>query len=125
MIILGIIMVRSGLNITFKGKGLVVVLLSILPMFFEATAHALLGMRVFDMPIDISYAMGFVVSPVAPAIVATLMLRLTDLGYGVEKGIGSTLMASSTFDNILSLLAFGICKTVIFNNAAERLSKPG
>ena len=113
------------MTITFKGKGLVVVLLSILPMFFEATAHALLGMGVFNMPIEVSYAMGFVVSPVAPAIVAVLMLRLTDMGYGVEKGIGSTLIASSTFDNILSLLAFGICRTIIFNNAAQKLSKPG
>jgi hypothetical protein len=74
MIILGIILTRSGLTITFKGKGLVVILLSILPMFFEATTHALLGMSVFDMPIYVSYAMGFVVSPVAPAIVAVLIL---------------------------------------------------
>ena len=78
MSILGIILTRSGLNITFKGKGLVVVLLSILPMFFEATAHALLGMSVFDMPIEVSYALGFVLSPVAPAIVASIMLKLTD-----------------------------------------------
>jgi hypothetical protein len=118
MIILGFILVRSGLTITFKGKGLVVVLLSILPMFFEATTHALLGMGIFKMPIDVSYSMGFVVSPVAPGIVAVLMLKLTDMGYGVEKRIGSTLIVSSTFDNILSLLGFGICKTIVFNNAA-------
>jgi hypothetical protein len=114
MSILGIILVRSGLTITFKGKGLVVLLLSILPMFLEATTNALIGMGVFNMPIEVSYSMGFVVSPVAPAIVATLMLGLTDRGFGIEKGIGGTLIASSTFDNILTLLSFGICKTILF-----------
>jgi len=47
-------------------------------MFFEATTHALLGMGIFEMPIEVSYALGFVLSPVAPAIVAVIMLKLTD-----------------------------------------------
>lgn len=125
MSILGIVLVRSGLTITFRGKGIPVLLLSTLPIFFEATTNALIAMGVFDMPIEVSYTMGFVVSPVAPAVVATLMLGLTDRGYGVEKGIGGTLIASSTFDNILTLLSFGICRTILLQNAAESFHKPG
>ena len=78
MCCLGMILVRGGLQISFKGKGITVVLLSLLPCLIDATTHALLGMGLFGMPIEISYCMGFATSPVATIIVVGAMLRLTD-----------------------------------------------
>ncbi len=125
MCCLGMILVRGGLNVTFKGKGISVLLLSILPAFFEATTYALIGMGIFKMPIEVSYSMGFAAGSVATAIVATQMLRLNDLGYGREKGIASTLIAACTFDNIFNLVCFGICRTVTFQMAAASKGKAG
>ena len=93
-------------------------LLSLIPCIIDATAHALLGMSLFDMPIEVSYCMGFATAPVATIIVVGAMLRLTDLGYGKNKGIGTTVIPSCTFDNITCLVAFGICRTFTFHIAA-------
>ena len=114
---LGIVLVRGGLQVTFKGKGLVVLLLSVVPSLVEATAIALVGMGVFKMPIEVSYAMGFAAASVATVIVAEACMRLTDQGYGKEKGIGSALIAASTFDNIFDLVLFGIFRTIAFQIA--------
>lgn len=113
MCCLGLILVRGGLQVSFTGKGLIVLLLSFVPCFIEATAHGLVGMAVFGMPIQVSYAMGFCCSAIATALVAAQMLRLNDLGYGREKGIASSLIASCTFDNIIALVCFGICRTIV------------
>ena len=82
MCCLGIVLSRGGLQVTFKGKGLKTLFMSVVPCFVEATAIALVGMGVFQFPIEVSYAMGFAASSVGTAIVASLVLRLNDLGYG-------------------------------------------
>lgn len=119
MCCLGFILVRGGLNVSFAGKGLVVLLMSLVPCFIDATTHALVGMAVFDMPIQVSYCMGFATSPVATIIVVGAMLRLQEMGYGTKKGIGSLIIPSCTFDNITCLVSFGICRTITFSIAAN------
>ena len=57
------------MNISFTGKGILVVLMTFIPMFCEAVTVALIGLRVFDMPIEISFSLGFAVASVAPAVI--------------------------------------------------------
>jgi hypothetical protein len=45
-------------------------------------------------------------------------MKWNELGYGRSKGIAGSLIASCTFDNIICLILFGICKTVSFEYAA-------
>ena len=42
-----------------------------IPLFVEASSHALIGQPLFGMPIEVSYSMGFAVSAVAPSVVTT------------------------------------------------------
>ena len=114
MCCLGIVLVRGGLKVSFKGKGPLVLFLSLVPAVLEAIIFAVVGMGVFDMPVEVSFALGFATSSVATVIVTAAMLRFTDMGYGRQKGIGSTLIASCTFDNITSLVCFGICRTIVW-----------
>ena len=95
-----------------------VLLMAFIPCCVEATTHAIIGMGLFNMPIEVSYSMGFVVSPVAAAIITPMLLHLNEDGYGREKGINVSIIASATFDNIVSLLSFGICSTITFQYAA-------
>ena len=88
--------------------------MSLIPTTIEATVYALIGMEIFSMPIELSYTMGFAIGPVATGIVAPLIIRLNDMGFGREKGIAMTIIASCIFDNIFNLLMFGIMKTVTF-----------
>lgn len=73
------------------------------------------------MPSEVSFAMGFAIGPVATVVVTMAMLRLDGQGYGKEKGIGHALIASCPFDNIVSLVSFGICETIVWQRASSRL----
>ena len=107
------------MNITFKGKGMIVVLMTLTPMICEATTVALIGLEVFKMPIEVSFSMGFAVSSIGASVVVPQLIRWDSEGYGRAKGIAGSLIASCTFDNIFCLILFGICKTITFQYAAE------
>ncbi len=117
---LAILLTKGGLQVSFSGKGIVVVFLSIVPQLFEATTLALLGLWAFKFPIEVSFTFGFTISTVAAAILVPSLVKWNDQGYGRSKGITSSLIAACTFDNIICLILFGICKTVAFEYAAER-----
>ena len=44
------------------------------------------------------------------------LINLNERGYGREKGVISSLIAAGTFDNIICIICFGICKTVAYSN---------
>jgi hypothetical protein len=115
---LAVLLVRGGMNVSFAGKGLIVLLMTFIPLMFEATAQALIGLGLFNMPIEVAYSLGFAVASVAPAIVVPQLMRWNELGYGRSKGIAGSLIASCTFDNIVCLILFGVCKTIAFEYAA-------
>lgn len=53
--LLAMLLVRGGLNVTFTGKGFIVVLLSLLPLGAEAVTNALVGMGMFSMPVNLAF----------------------------------------------------------------------
>jgi len=116
---LAILLTRGGLQVSFSGKGIIVVFLSFVPQLFEATTLALMGLWAFKFPIDVSFTFGFTISTVAAAIVVPFLLKWDEQGYGRSKGMAASLIAGCTFDNIVCLILFGICKTVAFEHAAE------
>jgi Kef-type K+ transport system membrane component KefB len=69
MCCLAILLVRGGLQVSFAGKGILVVFLTFVPLMFEATTQALISFGLFKMPIELSFAQGFAIANVAPAIV--------------------------------------------------------
>ena len=66
---LGILLTRGGMTISFTGKGILVITMTFIPLFFEATTAALIALGVFKMPIEMAYTLGFALASVAPAIV--------------------------------------------------------
>jgi hypothetical protein len=71
----------------------------------------------FDMPIEVSFAMAFTFVTVAAAILVPGMMSITEKGYGKKKGIGSLLIAGCTFDTILCIIGFGITRAITFDKA--------
>lgn len=66
---LAILLTKGGLQVSFRGKGLLVVFLAMIPQLCEATTLALLGTALFKFPIDVSFTFEFTISTVAAAIV--------------------------------------------------------
>jgi len=67
-ICLSIILMRGGLELEFAGKGLIVVLLTLIPQAVEANTVAMVSSFVFGLPLALAYALGFVLAAVSPAV---------------------------------------------------------
>ena len=85
----------------------------------EATVLALVAHGLFEMPIEVSYCLGYSMATVAGAIVVPSMLAFNDKGLGKAKGIPGTLIAASTFDNIECIIAYGIVHALAMNKASS------
>jgi NhaP-type Na+/H+ or K+/H+ antiporter len=104
----------GGLELTFSGKGLTVVLLTVGPQFGEAGMVAIISKFVFDLPWLLAIALGFCLGAVSPAVLVPSCMALHNENYGTKKGIPTTLIAASSFDDIAAITIFGVCITLLF-----------
>ena len=113
--ILSLILTRGGMNVTFKGKGILVVLLVVVPQTIEVFVNGFLAEGFFGMPMAFGFCLSYAIGTIAAAVLVPGMLSLNDRKYGTDKGISGTLIASCTFENILCLIMFGIVNSVALN----------
>lgn len=111
---LSIILMMGGLELSFKGKGLTVVLLTVFPQFGEAAIAGLVAKFIFDLPWLLAIALGFCLGAVSPAVLVPSCMTLHNDHYGTKKGIPTTLIAASSFDDIAAITIFGVCITLLF-----------
>ena len=116
-ICLSIILLRGGMELDFKGKGLTVVLLTLCPQNAEAAASALACRWIFSLPWALAFAEGFTLGAVSPAVLVPSCMILHNKDYGVIKGIPTTLIAASSFDDIIAISVFSIFLTIAFTEA--------
>ena len=90
--------------------------LAFVPQIFEAVTIALIAWGLFGMPLSLCFAMAFTISCISPSVMVPGLINLTEKGYGKEKGIISSLIAAGTFDDIICIICFGICKTIAYND---------
>ena len=64
----------------------------------------------------INIALGFCIAAVSPAVLVPSIMILQNKGYGVVKGIPSTLIAASSFDDIIAITVFGVMLQVTFDS---------
>jgi solute carrier family 9B (sodium/hydrogen exchanger), member 1/2 len=92
------------------------VLLTLFPQVFEATGAAVATRYIFPaFSWPLCFAHGFTLGAVSPAVVVPSMMILHKSGYGVKKGIPTSMIAASSFDDIIAITAFGIFITVAMN----------
>jgi solute carrier family 9B (sodium/hydrogen exchanger), member 1/2 len=104
----------GGLELSFAGKGLTVVLLTVGPQFGEAFVSGTVAKFIFDLPWLLSIALGFCLGAVSPAVLVPSCMALHNENYGTKKGIPTTLIAASSFDDIAAITIFGVCITLLF-----------
>ncbi len=115
--VVAVLLSRGGMAISFKGKGLLVILIIIIPQLIESTTVALLAHGLFGMPMSIAYALGFCMATVGGSLVVPVMLSLAERGFGKDHGVPATLISCCTFENIDAIIIFGICKAIAFSEA--------
>jgi Kef-type K+ transport system membrane component KefB len=76
---------------------------------------SLIAYGLFDMPMPFCFALGYICSCISPSVMVPGLINLTERGYGKEKGVVSSLIAAGTFDDIVCIILFGVCKTIAYN----------
>lgn len=122
---LSVILLRGGMELDFKGKGLTVVLLTLVPQNLEALGSALATRLIFGMPWTLCLAQGYTLGAVSPAVLVPSMMILHNAGYGTAKGIPTTLIAASSFDDIIAITVFAVFLKISLNTANGGVDEGG
>ena len=104
----------GGLELDFAGKGLTVVLLTVGPQVCEAFSSGCVAKAIFGMPWTLSIGLGFCLGAVSPAVLVPSVMILHKAQYGTKKGIPTTMIAASSFDDIAAITIFGIMLNMAF-----------
>ncbi|KAK1175808.1 sodium/hydrogen exchanger 9B2-like isoform X1 [Acipenser oxyrinchus oxyrinchus] len=124
-IALAIILVRAGLGLDAKALQklkLVCLRLACGPCTIEACSVAVISHFLMGLPWIWGFILGFVLGAVSPAVVVPSMLLLQKVGYGVEQGIPTLLMAAGSFDDILAITGFNIFLGMAFSTGSTLYS---
>lgn len=103
---------RGGLELDFEGKGLTVILLTVVPQLFEALTVAAFTKAFFDMPFPLCIANGFCIGAVSPAVLVPSVMTLIELKRGTKKGIPQVMLAASSFDDILAITLYSVFSSI-------------
>jgi len=104
-----IILTRAGLSLdvaTLKRVGRPAVLMCFVPACFEIAGMVLLAPRLLGVSVLDAAIMGAVVGAVSPAVIVPRMIRLTEEGYAVEKGIPQLVLAGASVDDVFVIVLF-------------------
>jgi len=69
------------------------------------------------MPWSVGYVLGYTIACISPSIIVPGMMSLNDRGYGKDKNIAGTLIASGTFDDINLIIVNSICIEIAIHSA--------
>ena len=111
---LSVILMRSGLELdleAFQKIGWMAARLTVMPGLSEAVVCGLVATIIFDMHLTLGLSLGFILGAVSPAVVVLGMFDLQSRGYGVAKGIPSLVVAAASFDDVVAISGYTICKS--------------
>ena len=103
-----VILTRAGLGLdisALKKNGRSAMMLCFIPACFEILSYCLFG-RMLGLDLVNSALLGSVIAAVSPAVVVPRMLKLSNEGYGVKKGIPQMIMAGSSVDDVFVITMF-------------------
>lgn len=104
-----IILTRAGLSLdveALKRVGRPAVLMCFVPACFEILGMTLLAPRLLDVSTLDAAIMGAVVGAVSPAVIVPRMIRLSEEGWGMDRGIPQLILAGASVDDVFVIVMF-------------------
>lgn len=104
-----IILTRAGLSLdveALKRVGRPAVLMCFVPACFEILGMTLLAPRLLGVSTLDAAIMGAVVGAVSPAVIVPRMIRLSEEGWGVDRGIPQFILAGASVDDVFVIVMF-------------------
>mmetsp|Transcript_37353 Transcript_37353/g.92365 ORF Transcript_37353/g.92365 Transcript_37353/m.92365 type:complete len:750 (-) Transcript_37353:101-2350(-) len=122
---LSVILMRSGLELdleAFQKIGWMAARLTVMPGLSEAIACGLFATVLFKMSLTLGLSLGFILGAVSPAVVVLGMFDLQSRGYGIFKGIPSLVVAAASFDDVVAISGYTICKSFALSSGNGSLA---
>lgn len=104
-----IILTRAGLGLDVQGLkriGRPAFLMCFVPASFELIGMLILAPKLLGLSILEAAIMGAVLAAVSPAVVVPRMVKLTEEGYGCDKGIPQLILAGASVDDVYVIVLF-------------------
>lgn len=104
-----IILTRAGLSLdveALKRVGRPAILMCFVPACFEILGMTLLAPRLLGVSTLDAAIMGAVVGAVSPAVIVPRMIRLSEEGWGVDRGIPQLILAGASVDDVFVIVMF-------------------
>ena len=104
-----IILTRAGLSLdlaALKRVGRPAILMCFVPACFEILGMALLAPLFLHIRLMEELILGAVIGAVSPAVIVPKMLKLSEEGYGTDKGIPQLLLAGASVDDVFVIVMF-------------------
>ncbi|XP_068204126.1 sodium/hydrogen exchanger 9B2-like isoform X2 [Palaemon carinicauda] len=112
-----IILIRAGLGldpVALKKLSFTVIRLAFAPCIVETLATAVAAWLLLGLPWSWGFMLGFILAAVSPAVVVPSLLKLSEEGYGVEKGIPTLVIAAASIDDVLAISGFSVLLGLTF-----------
>jgi hypothetical protein len=87
--------------------------LTFLPQTIEANLAAWIAFGLFDMPIAVCYAFGYLLACISPRVTIPALLSLTKHGYGSEKLIPEMIICAAIYECIFTVVMFTVCLDIV------------
>lgn len=104
-----IILTRAGLSLdveALKRVGRPAVLMCFVPACFEILGMTLLAPLLLGVSTLDAAIMGAVVGAVSPAVIVPRMIRMSEEGWGVDRGIPQLILAGASVDDVFVIVMF-------------------
>ena len=104
-----IILTRAGLSLdlaALKRVGRPAILMCFVPACFEILGMALLAPLLLHIRLIEALILGAVIGAVSPAVIVPKMLKLSEEGYGTDKGIPQLLLVGASVDDVFVIVMF-------------------
>jgi len=125
LIALVVILLRAGFSIhvqSVKQFGARLFFLTVLPTMLEACTVAVLAHSAFSFSWNSSFALGFILPAVSPAVIIPFMLQCIEEKRGMEKSIPQLILTAASLDNILNILLCNVFLSMYAQGEAGVLS---
>ena len=104
-----ILLTRAGLSLdlaALKRVGRPAILMCFVPACFEILGMALLAPLLLHIRLIEALILGAVIGAVSPAVIVPKMLKLSEEGYGTDKGIPQLLLVGASVDDVFVIVMF-------------------
>ncbi|KAI4466975.1 sodium/hydrogen exchanger family [Holotrichia oblita] len=115
------IMLPAGLGLdsaALKKMIWMILNLAIVPVAAEVVGIAVASYFLLGFPWLWGILLGLLLAAVSPAVIIPCLFELQDMGYGVNKGIHTLVIAASTINDIICIALFGIMIGLIFSSGS-------